>query len=190
MDLSLASRTVPEGLQRQWAGARPILQATYASLPACEEPVRACTLLPACEAPTSVRAAVNGWAVSFPSMPAVPRKEATVLCRQVARRPVPIFFFGHQNRGPPATYATPRACEVPTSRGAATNRLKGFPPSIRARSISRGEARYPGREAGQVLLFSGHAQAQGVFFLFPSQRVWRARRQPQGLLRIGKRIRP
>jgi len=65
------------------------------------------------------------------------------------------YFLGHPNRGPPATYATLLACEVPTSRGAATKRLEGFPPSIRARSISRGEARYPGREAGQVPLFSG-----------------------------------
>jgi len=69
------------------------------------------------------------------------------------------YFLGHPNRGPPATYTTLPACEVPTSRGAATNGLEGFPPSIQAGS--RGEARYPGREAGPVRLFSGHAQ--GVY---------------------------
>ena len=134
------------------------MQATYAALPTCEEPARACTSLPACEAPTSVRAAVNGRAIvnCFPPIQAVSRREATVLC-QVAR-PVPIFL-GHPNRGPPATYATLLACEVPTSRGAATNGLEGFSPSIQAGS--RGEARYPGREAGPVRLFSGHTQ--GVF---------------------------
>jgi len=36
------------------------LQATYAALPAREEPDRAYTSLSACEAPTSIRAAVNG----------------------------------------------------------------------------------------------------------------------------------
>ena len=69
------------------------------------------------------------------------------------------YFWGHPNRGPPATYTTLPACEVPTLRGAATNGLEGFPPSIQAGS--RGEARYPGREAGPVRLFSGHAQ--GVY---------------------------
>ena len=155
------------------------MQATYLALPACEEPVRACTSFPACEAPTSVKAAVNGRGILFPPIQAVSRREATVLC-QVAR-PVPIFF-GHPNRGPPATLL---ACEMPTSRGAATNGLEGFSPSIQAGS--RGEARYPGREAGPVRLFSGHANG---FFPFLLQRVWRARRQPQRLLRIGERIRP
>ena len=40
------------------------MQATYAALPAREEPDRAYTSLSACEAPTSVRAAVNGQGFS------------------------------------------------------------------------------------------------------------------------------
>jgi len=61
----------------------------------------------------------------------------------------------------PTTYATLSACEVPTSRGAATNGLDRFSPSIQAGS--RGEARYPGRETGPVPLFSGHAQGVSPF---------------------------
>jgi len=154
MDLSLASRALQ---QRQWAGARPILQATYLALPACEEPAWACTSLPACEAPTSVRAAVNGRAI----LPPPCRRCLGGRLRYSARwRDRYRYFGGHPNRGPrQPTQRFHPACEVPTSRGAATNGLEGFPPSIQAGS--RGEARYPGREAGPVRLFSGHAQ--GVF---------------------------
>jgi len=86
-----------------------------------------------------------------------------VLC-QVAI-PVPIFF-GHppQYRGPPATYATLLACEVPTSRGAATNGLEGFSPSIPAGS--RGGARYPSQEAGPVPLFPDTPQVGLYKILF------------------------
>ena len=74
-----------------------------------------------------------------------------------------LFLFGHLKGAPPATYATLLACEVPTylKKGTATNGLEGFPPSIQAGS--RGEAQDPGREAGPVSLFSGHAQGVSPF---------------------------
>jgi len=48
------------------------------------------------------------------------------------------FLFGHPKGAPPATYAMLLACEVPTSKGAATNGKKDFSLSFK-QALSLGE---------------------------------------------------